>query len=327
MGRSFCSPRRGYFFHVCGIRTVIADRFECEQRLLGRGGMSEVWLARDRALDRLVAVKILSASASASRFTRENSFAASLDHPNIVGVFDYGEFDGKPCLVLEYLPGGTLEDLIAREEGPLEDGLSLSIARDIAAGLAHAHERGVIHRDLKPSNILFDIDGRAKWAILGLHAPVTDTGAFATTGSVLGTALYMSPEQAAGDAQEVGPESDVYGFGLVLYRLITGRLPFEANSPIEAAAKRLSEPLPAVEEIRANTPSHARGHRHVCAGDRSSRPSGRRSELASRDRRCAPVLDGHARDGSRVIETISSRPEDGNARGCRRHGRASRIRR
>ena len=128
---------------------LLADRFERE-RPLGRGGMSEVWLARDLALDRPVAIKILAPSAPGTRFKREARFAASLEHPNIVGVFDYGEAAGRPYLVLEYLPGGTLEELLTQAEGPVDDERTAAIARDVAAGLAHAHGRGIIHRDLKP---------------------------------------------------------------------------------------------------------------------------------------------------------------------------------
>ena len=230
---------------------LLADRFERE-RPLGRGGMSEVWLARDLALDRPVAIKILDQSAPGTRFKREARFAASLEHSNIVGVFDYGEAAGRPYLVLEYLPGGTLEELLTQAEGPVDYERTAAIARDVAAGLAHAHGRGIIHRDLKPSNVLFDAAGRAKIGDFGVARSVADGAGITATGTVLGTALYMSPEQAAGE--QTGPQSDVYAFGLMLYRLLTGRLPYEADSPVAAALKRLSEPVPAVEDIRADAP-------------------------------------------------------------------------
>jgi eukaryotic-like serine/threonine-protein kinase len=229
---------------------LIADRFELE-RLLGRGGMSEVWLARDRDLDRQVAVKLHTPQAEPARFEREARAAASLSHANVVQIFDYGEVQDRPYLVLEYLPGGTLEDRLAAGE-PLPDEESGRIAREVAAGLAHAHATGVVHRDLKPSNVIFDGEGRAKIADFGIaraygQATLTDAGA------ILGTAAYMSPEQASGEP--VGPASDVYSFGAILFRMLTGRLPFEGKSAIELALKHRSEPAPSVQSRRADAPA------------------------------------------------------------------------
>jgi serine/threonine protein kinase len=145
---------------------VIAGRFQPE-RLLARGGMSEVWLARDPELEREVAIKLLAAHANGIRFEREARAAARLSHPNIVKIFDYGLTERGPYLVLEYLPGGTLEDRLTPGE-PLDDEHTERITRHIAAGLAHAHDHGVIHRDLKPSNVLFDAEGCAKIADFGI---------------------------------------------------------------------------------------------------------------------------------------------------------------
>src|SRR5918912_1292699 len=145
---------------------VIAGRYRLE-RPLGRGGMSQVWLAEDSELGRNVALKLLAPDADRARFDREARAAASLAHPNICQLYDYGETEGRPFMVLEYLPGGTLEDRLAAAE-PLADDEAARIAREIASGLAYAHEQGVVHRDLKPSNILFDAEGRAKIADFGV---------------------------------------------------------------------------------------------------------------------------------------------------------------
>jgi eukaryotic-like serine/threonine-protein kinase len=231
---------------------LIADRFELDY-VLGRGGMSEVWLAHDRELEREVAVKILVPPATSIRFGREARTAASLSHPNIVGVFDSGEVDGRPYLVLEYLPGGTLEDVLsAAGEAPLPDEETSRIARDVAAGLAYAHEQGVVHRDLKPSNVLFDAEGRAKIADFRIARAATDS-TLTPPGVLAGTVQYMAPEQAAGES--VGQASDVYSFGVVLFEMLTGRAPFEADGPIEAAVRRSVQPAPLVESYRPDAPA------------------------------------------------------------------------
>src|SRR5581483_6070681 len=135
--------------------TVIAGRYRLDS-LLGRGGMSEVWRATDLELERVVALKLLAPHEDNARFEREARAVAALAHPNVTQLYDYGESDGRPFMVLEYLPGGTLEDLLRERGGPLPDAESHRIASEIAGGLAHAHARGVVHRDLKPSNVLFD---------------------------------------------------------------------------------------------------------------------------------------------------------------------------
>ena len=136
--------------------TVIAGRYELEHRL-GYGGMSEVWAATDSELGRRVAIKLLAPDADNARFDREARAIASLAHPNIVQLYDYGHDEGRPYMVLEYVPGGTLEERLASAKGkPLPDGDTTAIAAGVAAGLAHAHARGVVHRDLKPANVLFD---------------------------------------------------------------------------------------------------------------------------------------------------------------------------
>src|SRR5213079_1543809 len=219
--------------------TVIAGRYRLDD-LLGRGGMSEVWSAKDLELGRHVAIKLLAPDADTARFEREARAFASLAHPNITQLYDYGEAEGRPYMVLEYLPGGSLEDRL--EEGtPLPDADAARIASEIAAGLAHAHARGLVHRDLKPANVLFDSDDRPKIADFGI-ARMGDAGTLTEAGTVMGTAAYISPEQAAGEG--AGPASDVYSLGVILFRMLTGRLPFTAQQPLELAAMHRDLPAP-----------------------------------------------------------------------------------
>jgi eukaryotic-like serine/threonine-protein kinase len=218
---------------------VIAGRFRLE-RALSATVMSEVWIAADPELDRQVVVKLLAQDADRARFEREARAAAGLSHENIVRLFDYGEEEGRPYMVFEYLPGGSLEDRLAG--AALSESEATRIARDMAEGLAHAHEQGVVHRDLKPANVLFDAEGRAKIADFGI-AQLGGATTLTEAGTILGTAAYMSPEQAAGEPAT--PASDVYSFGVVLYRMLASRLPFEASNPAELAAlHRTAEPPP-----------------------------------------------------------------------------------
>jgi serine/threonine protein kinase len=229
---------------------VIAGRYRLEKRL-GKGGMSEVWSALDLDLDRRVAVKLLAPHADRTRFGREARAAAALAHPNICTLYTYGETGDRPFMVFEYLPGGSLEDRLAPGR-PLPDRDTRRIAVEIAAGLAHAHERGLVHRDLKPSNVLFDAGGRAKIADFGI-ARLGDDDGLTAAGTVLGTAAYISPEQAAGD--EATPASDVYAFGVILYRMLAGRLPFESRDALAMVALHRDEPPPPLATIRPDAPA------------------------------------------------------------------------
>src|SRR4051794_24770757 len=227
---------------------LIAARYRLLETL-GRGAMSSVWLAQDEELGRRVAVKTLAPSADRARFEREARAAAALSHPNICAVYDYGEASGKPLMVLEYLPNGSLEERLTT--GPLDDGESLRIATGLAAGLAHPHDRGLVHRDLKPANVLFDAEERAKIADFGI-ARMGDNLGLTETGTVLGTASYISPEQAAG--QQAGPASDVYSFGVILFRMLTGRLPFVSTNAMELVRMHRDDAPPAVASLRADAP-------------------------------------------------------------------------
>jgi eukaryotic-like serine/threonine-protein kinase len=229
---------------------LVAGRYRLLEPL-GRGAMSAVWEADDLELGRRVAVKTLAPSADRQRFEREARAVAALSHANIVGVYDYGESEGRPFMVLECLAGGSLEERLAAGQ-PLPDAETRRIAADVAAGLAHAHERGLVHRDLKPANILFDAEGRAKIADFGI-ARMRGTGTLTETGTVLGTASYLSPEQATGAT--AGPASDVYSFGVILFRLLTGRLPFAAKNAMELVRMHREVAPPPVRAVRGDAPA------------------------------------------------------------------------
>ena len=228
----------------------IAGRYRFDE-LIGRSGMSEVWAATDTELGRRVALKLLAPDADTARFEREARAVASLGHPNITQLYDYGEADGRPYMVLEYLPGGTLEQRL-RDGRPLPDADATRISAELAAGLAHAHARNVVHRDLKPANVLFDAEGRAKLADFGIARMAAGEGTLTEAGTVLGTAAYISPEQASGSPAT--PASDVYSFGVLLYRMLTGRLPFEASNAMDLVALHRDAEPPPVNQYRKDAP-------------------------------------------------------------------------
>jgi len=264
---------------------VVAGRYRILERL-GHGAMSDVFLAEDLELGRRVALKLLGPSADPVRFEREARAAAALTHPNVNQLFDYGKVDGRPYMVLEYLPGGTLEDRL-RGGRPVPDDETRAIAAGLAAGLAHAHERGLVHRDLKPSNVLFDAEGRPKIADFGI-ARMGDAGTLTEAGTVMGTAAYISPEQAAGEPAT--PASDVYSLGVILFRMLTGRLPFTAQQPLELAAMHRDLPAPAVESFRGDVPPALAGVVNAAlAKDPADRPPDGAALAAALGAPAAPV--------------------------------------
>ena len=209
---------------------TIRDRYRLERRL-GGGGMASVHLAHDAELDRPVAVKLLADHLAGdaelrARFVREARIAARLAHPNVVAVYDAGEEDGTPYIVMEHVDGETLADLL-RREGRLEAERAVGLALQACAGLAHAHEAGLVHRDVKPGNLLLRRDGTLKIADFGI-ARATETTRLTLAGTILGTAAYLAPEQAAGE--EVTPAADVYSLGAVLYECLAGRPPRRIES-------------------------------------------------------------------------------------------------
>jgi serine/threonine protein kinase len=227
-------------------------------RLLGRGGMGAVYLARDTALERLVAIKVLlldrgEDAASRERFRREARTAARLTHPNIVPLHGFGEADGMLYLVMGYVQG---EPLSARMRQGARLGLTEArrIGAEIADALDHAHGRGVVHRDVKPDNILIDDEtGRAMLADFGIAKALGAGAAVTQAGGVIGTPAYMSPEQAAG-REELDGRSDLYSLGVVLYGLVAGRLPFEGKDGGDLLVKHLTQEPPALKSARADVP-------------------------------------------------------------------------
>ena len=232
------------------IGTVLSGRYRLESKL-GSGGMSTVYLASDETLDRPVAVKLLHAEISdqpeqLERFRREARAAARLSHPNLVAVIDAGEEGGRPYIVFEYVEGETLKRRI-QEHGGLEIDEAVAYAIEIGRGLSAAHNRMLIHRDVKPQNVLIDPDGRAKVTDFGIALSLEAHGLTAT-GRVLGTTDYVSPEQAMGE--EVDERSDVYSLGIVLYEMLTGDVPYHAETQVGVAMKHVNEPMPDVFEQR-----------------------------------------------------------------------------
>jgi serine/threonine protein kinase len=231
--------------------TVLSGRYRLESKL-GSGGMSTVYLALDEVLDRPVAVKLLHREISEEadqleRFRREARAAARLSHPNLVGVIDAGEDDGRPYIVFEYIEGRTLKRQI-QEVGPLPVDEAVAYAIEIGRGLTAAHARKLVHRDVKPQNVLIDPDGRAKVTDFGIARSLEQKGMTAT-GRVLGTTDYVSPEQAMGE--DVDERSDVYSLGVVLYEMLTGDVPFQAETQVGVAMKHVNEPMP---DVRAKRP-------------------------------------------------------------------------
>jgi eukaryotic-like serine/threonine-protein kinase len=223
---------------------IVDGRYRILSRL-GAGGMADVFLAEDEQLGRQVALKLLHRRFSADpgfveRFRREAQAAASLQHPNVVSVFDRGAYDDTYYIAMEYLPGRTLKQLI-REEAPLDPIRAIDLTIQILKAARFAHRRGVIHRDLKPHNVIVDDNDHAKVTDFGIaRAGASD---MTETGSIMGTAQYLSPEQAQGQA--VGESSDLYSIGIVLYEMLTARLPFDAESAVTIALKHVSEaPVP-----------------------------------------------------------------------------------
>jgi serine/threonine-protein kinase len=222
------------------INTVFDGRYRV-LRKLGSGGMANVYLAEDGELGRQVAIKILNDRHAADdqfveRFRREAKNAAGLSHPNIVQIYDRGEAEGTYYIAMEYLEGQTLKELAA-ERGPLAVRDAIAYARQILAALRFAHRKGIVHRDIKPHNALIDDDGRLKVTDFGI-ARAGPASQMTEAGSIIGTAQYLSPEQARGGA--IDQRSDLYSIGVVLYELLTGTVPFTGDTPVEIAMKHLS---------------------------------------------------------------------------------------
>jgi eukaryotic-like serine/threonine-protein kinase len=233
--------------------TLIDGRYKVLTRL-GSGGMADVYCAEDQQLGRKVALKLLHRRFAedaefVERFRREASAAAGLQHPNVVGVYDRGEWDGTYYIAMEYLPGRSLKDVI-RQEAPLEPVRAIDMTIQILKAARFAHRKGIVHRDLKPHNVMVDDEDRVKVTDFGIaRAGASD---MTETGSIMGTAQYLSPEQAQGHA--VSQSSDLYAVGVILFELLTGHVPFDAESAVSIALKHVSEAPPAPSVFDPSVP-------------------------------------------------------------------------
>jgi beta-lactam-binding protein with PASTA domain/tRNA A-37 threonylcarbamoyl transferase component Bud32 len=234
---------------------VFSERYELNH-LIARGGMAEVYRARDRLLDRPVALKVLFPELSidrsfVERFRREAQAAANLSHPNIVPVFDWGEDTGTYFIVMEFIDGRPLSSIL-KTAGPLSAERTADVGAHVAAALGYAHKHGVIHRDVKPGNVLITDEGQVKVTDFGIARAINTEESLTQTGAVMGTATYFSPEQAEGIG--VDSRSDIYSLGVVLYEMSTGRPPFLGDTPVAVASKHVRDHPPTPRELNPSIP-------------------------------------------------------------------------
>jgi len=294
---------------------LIAERYEL-QELVGTGGMSTVYRAHDRLLERHVAIKVLheqftADGESVERFRREARAVAQLSHPNIVTVIDRGEQDDRQFIVFEYVDGENLKALVDRE-GPLPEQEAIDFALQVARALGFAHEQGLVHRDVKPQNVLLNDGRQAKVTDFGIARSLDVQGGLTQTGTVMGTSDYIAPEQARGS--RVDAQSDVYSLGTVLYELLTGEVPFAGANFVAVAMQHINQPPPSVRERRPDL--------SPCVDDVVQRAMAKepRDRFRSMDEFCAALsaclseLDGTTGARTMVVAPKRSRRRSRSAR-------------
>ena len=274
--------------------TVIDERYRVVSRI-GSGGMADVFCAHDNQLGRKVALKFLHRRFSqdedfVERFRREASSAAGLQHPNVVGVYDRGEWDGTYYIAMEHLEGRSLKEVV-RQEAPLDPVRAIDLTIQILKAARFAHKRGIIHRDLKPHNVIVDDEGRAKVTDFGIaRAGASD---MTETGSIMGTAQYLSPEQAQGHA--VSAQSDLYAVGVILWELLTGRVPFDGDTAVTVALKHVTEAPPPPSAIEPRVPPALDGVvMWALEKDPARRPADADAFIAALEDVRARIVDGAA---------------------------------
>src|SRR4051812_20615283 len=297
--------------------TIVDGRYRIERRL-GSGGMADVYCAEDSQLGRQIALKMLHRRFArdrefVERFRREASAAAGLQHPNVVGVFDRGEYDGTYYIAMEYLPGRTLKDLI-RAEAPLDQLRAIDYGIQILQAAAFAHRRGVIHRDFKPHNVIVGADDRLKVTDFGIAR--AGASEMTETGSIMGTAQYLSPEQAQG--QRVGAPSDLYSIGVIMFEMLTACVPFTGESAVSIALKHVSEEPPPLRSLRPDLhPRLEQAVGRALLKDPAQRYASADEFIAALEQARAAIASGDNGGGTSTFVPVAPPVEEPDPRGRR----------
>jgi hypothetical protein len=303
------------------IGELIGGRYEVED-LVGTGGMSSVYRARDNVLERQVALKILHDHFSrdpeyVERFRREARAIARLNHPNIVTVIDRGELDRHQFIVFEHVAGENLKDVV-RRRGPLPVDDAVALTTQVARGLAFAHDHGVVHRDVKPQNVLIDENGTAKVTDFGIARSIDPGEGLTETGTLLGTSEYVAPEQASGG--RVDSRSDQYSLGVVLYELLTGETPYSGDNFMAVAMKHVHEPVPRVRDRRRDVPASVDA---IVSRAMAKRPDDRFPSTDDMVAALEAAREGVESDFSEGATGVIRRTDERRGRSARRRRRVS----